>query len=176
MGAADKASDCEKNSQFIEELILIYERSNMCYEDGNIVDGVFSAGDFPEPADAGGGVQPDVWSAGPGLGNPGWGEKSPGRSQLPATCPNAPQLLGHQHQQHPQVGGPGHDRPVDGPSHAELSTDGEANHPASAEPGGHPPLLDPHGRASQSSAVRQPGRGAAFPGASIGEEGSCEKS
>ena len=41
MGAADKASDCEKNSQFIEELILIYERSNMCYEDGNIVDSVF---------------------------------------------------------------------------------------------------------------------------------------
>ena len=29
MGAADKASDCEKNSQFIEELILIYETCAM---------------------------------------------------------------------------------------------------------------------------------------------------
>ena len=36
MGAADKAVDYEKNFLFIEELILIYERYNMCYEDGTI--------------------------------------------------------------------------------------------------------------------------------------------
>ena len=36
MGAADEAFDYEKNSLFIEELILIYERSNMCCEDGSI--------------------------------------------------------------------------------------------------------------------------------------------
>ena len=36
MGAADKAVDYEKNFLFIEQLILIYEISNMCYEDGTI--------------------------------------------------------------------------------------------------------------------------------------------
>ena len=69
----------------------------------------FSAWDFPEPADAGGGVKPDVWSARPGVGDPGRGEESAGRPQLPAACPHAPHLLGHQHQQHPKAGGPGHD-------------------------------------------------------------------
>ena len=76
----------------------------MLDEDANTC-GCFLTCGFSEPTDAGRGVQPDVRPARPSLGNSGRGEESAGGPQLAAPGPDASRLVGHEHEQHPQVGG-----------------------------------------------------------------------